>query len=30
MQNLDNGGVVKLYESVETLTKVSLVVEYGG
>ena len=30
MQNLDNEGVVKLYESVETLTKISLVVEYGG
>lgn len=30
MQNLDNEGVVKLYESVQTLTKISLVVEYGG
>lgn len=30
MQNLDNEGVVKLYESVETLTKISLVVEFGG
>ena len=26
MQNLENDGVVKLYESVETLTKISLVV----
>jgi serine/threonine protein kinase len=30
MQNLDNEGVLKLIENVETLTKINLVVEYGG
>ena len=27
---MENQGVAKLYQSVETLTKISLVVEYGG
>jgi aurora kinase len=30
MQNLNHEGVIKLYESVESITKISLVVEYGG
>lgn len=30
MQHLDNDGVLRLFESVETLTKISLVVEFGG
>ena len=30
MNNLKHEGVLRLIESVETLTKISLVVEYGG
>jgi serine/threonine protein kinase len=30
MQNLNHDKILKLIESVETLTKISLVVEYGG
>jgi serine/threonine protein kinase len=30
MQNLSHKGVIKLYESVESITKISLVVEFGG
>ena len=30
MQNLNHDGVIKLYESVESITKISLVVEFGG
>ena len=30
MSNLENDGVLKLVENVESLTKISLVVEYGG
>ena len=30
MQNIKHPHIIKLYETVETLTKISLVVEYGG
>lgn len=30
MQNIDHPNIIKLYESVDTLTKINLVVEYGG
>ena len=30
MQNIEHPNIIKLYESVDTLTKISLVVEYGG
>lgn len=30
MQNIEHQNIIKLYESVDTLTKISLVVEYGG
>lgn len=30
MQNIKHHHIIKLYETVETLTKISLVVEYGG
>ena len=30
MQNIEHENIIKLYESVDTLTKISLVVEYGG
>lgn len=30
MQNIEHEHIIKLYESVDTLTKISLVVEYGG
>lgn len=30
MQNISHENIVKLHESVDTLTKISLVVEYGG
>lgn len=30
MQNIEHPNIIKLYENVDTLTKISLVVEYGG
>lgn len=30
MQNLNHEGIIKFYESVQSLTKMSLVVQYGG
>ena len=30
MQNINHPNIIKLHESVDTLTKISLVVEYGG
>lgn len=30
MQNINHPNIIRLYESVDTLTKINLVVEYGG
>ena len=30
MQNISHPNIIKLYESVDTLTKISLVTQFGG